>query len=121
MNEKSMRDKVTELEFDPDEFYAECSKLDDMMIKIAMDNARDWNLQHDIEVMEKYGVYPQLRKLKAAYGIDVPITLFGFDIVALDHRIDSKLWDKRSKERTEKLVADKLVKSDLITLRSIYG
>ena len=89
----SMADKVKELGFDSDEFFADCSKIDDLMVKMHLAGVYGGGLQDRVKTMEVCGIYPQLRLLKAKYGMNIPITIIGFDIVRLERMIDAKLQD----------------------------
>jgi len=93
MKEKSMADKIKELGFDVDEFKKDLFALNDKMIDkctVTLDFSRK-NLEKN--------VYPDLRKMKKKYGIDVPIGTCGVDMPRLDKKLDNELFYKKMKEK----------------------
>jgi hypothetical protein len=79
MMEMSTAEKVEKLGFDRNEFWDDMSKIDDLI-----------NFDYSEKNLEK-NVFPYLRKLKAKYGFDIPIGLFGVDVIKLDERVDRRL------------------------------
>ena len=78
-NELSMADKVELLGFNPDEFLKDILVIDD---KLSYDYS-DKNLSEN--------VYPYLRILKDKYGMDIPLSISGVDIIRLENVINSKI------------------------------
>ena len=88
----SMADKVKKLGFDVDEFKKDLFALNDKMIDkctLTLDFSRK-NLGKN--------VYPDLKKMKKKYGIDIPIGLCGVDMLRLDKRLDEALRKKINKK-----------------------
>jgi len=73
----SGRQKIERLGFDPDEFWDDVIRLDDLI----MSNYTEKNL--------KENVYPYLKFLKKKYGFDIPINFMGLDVVRLDGVLSS--------------------------------
>lgn len=78
----SGRQKVEKLGFNPDEFWQDVIKIDDLLLL----NYSKENLTNN--------VYPYLRELKQKYGFDIPITITGLDVVRLDNKLDNALFEK---------------------------
>ena len=85
MSEKSIKDKVMDLGFDPTGFHNDIFDLDDQVLKHC-------TLRVDFsgETLEKY-IYPTLRHLKSKYGVDIPISITGIDLPRLDATLDLRL------------------------------
>ena len=77
--ELSMADKVKLLGFNSDKFIKDILVIDD---KLSY-NYSDKNLSEN--------VYPYLKILKDKYGMDIPLSLSGVDIVRLENVINSKI------------------------------
>ena len=77
--ELSMADKVNLLGFNSDEFFKDILVIDD---KLSYDYS-DKNLSEN--------VYPYLRILKDKYGMDIPLSISGVDIIRLENVINSKI------------------------------
>ena len=84
-SDKSMADKVKELCFGVEKFKKELFELNDKMV-----NTCTITMDFSAENLEKK-VYPELRKMKERYGIDIPIGLCGVDMPRLDKRLDMRL------------------------------
>ena len=82
----SMADKVELLGFDAEEFKADIFKLDDKIIKNCTIPLNFSNLEEHI--------YPELRRLKEKYGLDVPIGIVGLDVVRLEKVLDAELMNR---------------------------
>ena len=77
--ELSMSDKVKLLGFNPADFLKDILVIDD---KLSYDYS-DKNLSEN--------VYPYLRILKDKYGMDIPLSFSGVDIIRLENVINSKI------------------------------
>lgn len=89
--EMSMREKVQELGYNPDEFQKDMMAVDNTVtnkLTIPVDFRK--------ETIEKE-VYPELRKFKGKYKLDMPIGMTGVDIKRLDTRLNQAVEDKRIK------------------------
>jgi len=75
----SGREKIELLGFNGDDFWSDVCKVDDLL---AFDYSKD-NLEKN--------VYPHLGVLKEKYGFNVPIDLFGVDVVRLGGVLTSAL------------------------------
>ena len=74
-----MADKVKLLGFNSNEFLKDILVIDD---KLSYDYS-DKNLSEN--------VYPYLKILKDKYGMDIPLSLSGVDIIRLENVINSKI------------------------------
>ena len=77
--ELSMSDKVKLLGFNDVEFLKDILVIDD---KLSYDYS-DKNLSEN--------VYPYLKILKDKYGMDIPLSLSGVNIIRLENVINSKI------------------------------
>jgi hypothetical protein len=82
-----MADKVKELGFDPDEFKKDIFALNDLFVEKILIPMNYADVQKEI--------YPELRRLKEKYGIYIPLSITGIDIVRLDRKLDSALFDQK--------------------------
>ena len=89
MKEKSMADKVEELGFNLEEFKKDLFDIDEKMTNKCM-ITMDFSAQNLEE-----NIYPELRKFKMKFGIDIPITMCGVNLPFLDVKLDNMLWDRR--------------------------
>ena len=87
INKLSMADKIKLLGFDPDKFLEDILIIDD---KLSF-NYSDKNLSEN--------VYPYLRILKDKYGMDIPLSLSGVNIIRLENVIDSKIMTIETKSK----------------------
>lgn len=92
--ELSMNDKVEKLGFNKEEFKKDLFALDDKMLDKCTITAN-----FSKENLEK-NVYPDLRKFKTKYGVDLPISICGVDLPKLDRKLDNMLWDKEHGDRS---------------------
>ena len=79
--ELSMSDKVKLLGFNDVEFLKDILVIDD---KLSYDYS-DKNLSEN--------VYPYLRILKDKYGMDIPLSISGVDIIRLENVINSRITE----------------------------
>lgn len=79
----SGKQKIEALGFNAQEFWKEVMELEDLVL-----------LGYSKQNLEEK-VYPKLRELKAKYGFDVPISVFGLDVVRLDNVLTTQLLNKQ--------------------------
>ena len=85
--ELSMADKVEMLGMDVKQFKEDVFALDDKIVKHC---TLPLNFK---ENLEKY-IYPELRKLKEKYSMNIPIGLVGLDMVRLEKILDGELLNR---------------------------
>jgi len=88
MKELSMAEKVKKLGFNVDEFKKDLFALNDKMM-----NKCTVTLNFSRRNLEK-NVYPELKRMKAKYGLDIPLSICGVDMPRLDKRLDNALYRK---------------------------
>ena len=86
--ELSMAQKVEKLGFNIEEFKKDMFDIDDKMTNKCL-----ITLNYSGENLEK-NIYPELRKFKEKYGINLPIGLCGVDLPRLDNRLNNLMREK---------------------------
>ena len=87
----SMADKIKMLGLDVEQFKKDLFALDEkLMDKCTV------TLNFSRKNLEKH-IYPDLRKMKKKYGLDIPIGICGVDMPRLDRLLDLALIDRRKK------------------------
>jgi hypothetical protein len=90
--EPSMADKVRQLGFNPEEFWALCEKIDEAMLG---ENGVMWLPAGERRQELEEKVYPLLREFEQKYGFNCPISVTGVDVFQLGMRIDNALRQRR--------------------------
>jgi len=87
MPELSCAAIVEQLGFDAKEFWNDMEQLDGLILN-------NCTLSMDFSSETIRGkVYPELKRLKEKYKIDVPIGIVGVDVVRLDNKLKNRLWE----------------------------